>query len=131
MLCPANMILAQKYPGDYCCDIYDGQYFEGDSRHLCYDPNVDGGEKWFNLASPEIDFNDKMSSYWCGAKIYAQFNYDYPGDYRAEDYGFTSAGNIWNEDIWLQGDISAVHLQKYDEMNHGAVTLFEEDDCQE
>ena len=67
-----------------------------------------------------------MYSYWCGAKIYAEFNWDYPGDYRATEWGFTSAGNIWNEGIELHGGISAVHLQPYDEMNHGAVTVFDE-----
>ena len=116
MLCPANMILAQKYPGDYCCDIYDGQYFEGDSRHLCYDPNVDGGEKWFNLASPEIDFNDKMSSYWCGAKIMYDFAYHLPETDHSESLGDSGAGTASNHDIYNENDYTSVLLRPYDSM---------------
>ena len=127
----AAVARALEYPGDLCCTLYaDEDLSTSDGfKTLCIDEQTPEEGKWFNLRTE--GFDNKMESYWCGARIYAEFNYDYPNDYRAEDYGFTSAGNIWNYDPWLQDDISAVHLQKYDEMNHGAVTLFEEDDCQE
>lgn len=77
---------------------------------FCIDEKTSAEGIWWNLATPEFDFDNKMYSYWCGANTYVEFNYNYAESYRIEDYGFTSAGVMWNEDIWLEASISALHI---------------------
>ena len=70
-----------------------------------------------------------MYSYWCGSHVFAEFGWGGINEYHAQDYGFSSAGNVSNGDIYLEGGISSVLLKPYDDIEQGAVTLFEYADC--
>ena len=74
----AAVASAIDYPGDHCCTLYGDEYRktgEGTkTKTLCISEETDAAGEWFNLKTEEFD--DKMYSYWCGAKIYAEFNED-------------------------------------------------------
>ena len=52
-------------PDDNCCHLYDKTSFGGGYKKLCMDDNKTYSE--FSL--PELDFNDKAESVWCGKEI--------------------------------------------------------------
>ena len=72
----ASVASAIDYPGDNCCTLYGDWHLKtGDgTKTLCIDEQTPVEGKWFNLKTE--GFDDKMYSYWCGAKIYAEFNKD-------------------------------------------------------
>ena len=72
----AAVASAIDYPGNHCCTLYgDWEFKTGyGTKTLCISEETDAAGEWFNLKTE--GFDDKMYSYWCGAKIYAEFNED-------------------------------------------------------
>ena len=116
-----SVSMAKFYPGDFCCTLYSVNNFNGESRTLCYDPTTDFGEKWFDLTSSDIHFDNVMRSYWCGANLMYDFVWNEPHSWHEQDSADSGAGSTKNYDMWLSpsvwGDgISSVQLQPYDAM---------------
>ena len=76
-----------------------------------------------------MDFNDKMSSYWCGAKIMYDFAYHLAETDHTKGLGDSGAGTASNHDIYNENDYTSVLLRPYDAYSQGAVVLYTGSDC--
>jgi len=93
---------------------------------LCKASNEEVSE--FNL--PELEFNDKAESVWCGEKIDIQICTD--GLDKCHEKGTQSgSGSFKNPRIGKRNKATSVKLWSYDELVKPAVILFKDSNCSE
>ena len=78
-----------------------------------------------------IDFNDRMSSYICGKHVAARFCKNNENDNCTNGNGYSAAGNTRSTDFVPHDWMTSLNLDFYDpENDNGAVTMYEDDDCE-
>ena len=125
--------MAIEYPGDRCCTLYAGNNYSGAKVTVC----TEREERWFDLS--DIGFNNKMNSYWCGAKVAYNFCDEGVNSDCTGDNGTSGAGSNRNKDVWLgagdwlagQNGPSSMKIGPYDSAAHGAVILYGSTSCTE
>ena len=111
-----------QYPGDDCCTLYERHNFEGARKRFCHD----GSEMNFDMHAH--DFNDKLSSWYCGKNTWYNFCNDGPDC--AHDNGSSGAGHAMNRYLdRFDNRLSTLELGPYDPQVMGAVTVFEHYNC--
>ena len=65
-----------SYPGDWCCQLWKGSYFTNDSKKFCYS-RTDQKDQVFNMY--DYDFNDTMTSWYCGKNVAYDLCREVPG----------------------------------------------------
>ena len=129
---PAKFLPQSEYPGDLCCTLYDGKWLNESRLTICLDQDTEFQK--FDLA--ELDFDDKTESWWCGKSVLYQFcmNDHLQLDERRMQC-VSGAGSGRDVDIRskknsFENQLSYAGLWLYDPTKQGALTLFEDVDCQ-
>jgi len=121
-------------PPSNCCYLYVKDDFGGsDTRTFCHF----GKERVISLRKDAYDFDNSLSSWYCGADTIVHFcamDFGEEGECVEDRWNAklsSAAGNIQNERIGgaLHNGVSSLRLVPYDVVAAGAVTLFDENDC--
>jgi hypothetical protein len=56
-------------PHDNCCYLYNDDWFSGDKKQFC----IYGSERIISLRYEDSNFDNKMDSIYCGAKVAATY----------------------------------------------------------
>jgi len=115
-------------PNDDCCKIFEHSNYDGVAKEFCLG---DETYKYFHMKDERIDFNDRMSSYICGKHVSARFCKHNKDDNCTNGNGYSAAGNTRSTNFVPHDWMTSLNLDFYDpENDNGAVTMYEDDDCE-
>jgi len=81
------------------------------------------------LPNSKDNWENRVSSYWCGKSVAFDFCDHYYGDCSKET-GVSGAGNVKNPKIGRNDKADRLRLRYYDVAERGAVMLFRDKDCE-
>ena len=124
------------YPGDKCCTLYRDSNFEGDQLNLCFDEDTygrHGQQQWilrdFNLPNSSDQWENRVSSYWCGKNVAYDFCDKYYGDCAGET-GMSGAGHVMNRKFGHNDKADRIRMRYYDAAERGAAMIFRDKNCE-
>ena len=75
----ATPLTVPEYPGDNCCDLYDAHEWQKSARvvKICRDLSSNEEKQAFDMRN--YNFDDKVSSWYCGKYVEYDFCRNAPG----------------------------------------------------
>ena len=118
-----------SYPGDHCCNLYDGGNYGGTVAKFCINKSKTSGDTTWSM--DDVNFRDKMSSWWCGKNVSYDFCRLKSGGSCSGDDGTSGAGNARVKDVGNNHNnaMDRLIMRHYDASKTGAVTTFRDSGC--
>ena len=116
----------QHYPGDFCCDLFENSQWWGKRIHVCLENEY--SPRLYSLGGTEL--HDKMTSYTCGRKVsFAFCKHSFDECMNGHGRMSVGAGAMRVNHSDESDNASGIIMQPYDELEKGAVVVFERHDC--